>query len=147
MKTKDHRSSYNCTYRTLFPSGPLPCFLSLQLTIMQSKATGIADHILPLGDLFLFSPLLIPDSFAQPNLSVNQTFLGSGPEGLDDLCFYTSGNFLLLLLLLLLLHPPPSPRIPVLRPNIQSLGPNSSLDALIPSLEAQIKRWRPRSQP
>ena len=38
-------------YRTLFPSGPLPCFLSLHITIMQSRATGIADHILPLGDL------------------------------------------------------------------------------------------------
>ena len=34
------------------PSGPLPCFPSLQFTITQSRATGIADHILPLGDLF-----------------------------------------------------------------------------------------------
>ena len=41
-------------YRTSSPSGPLPCFLSPQFTIMQSRATGIADHILPLGDLFLF---------------------------------------------------------------------------------------------
>merc|ERR1739848_753893 len=39
-------------YTTSSPSGPLPCFLSLQFTIMQSWATGIADHILPLGDLF-----------------------------------------------------------------------------------------------
>ena len=31
--------------------GPLPCFPSLQSTIMQSRSTGIADHILPLGDL------------------------------------------------------------------------------------------------
>ena len=41
-------------YRTSCPSwssGPLPCFLSLQFTIIQSRATGIADHILPLGDL------------------------------------------------------------------------------------------------
>ena len=38
-------------YRTSSPSGPLPCFLSLQFTVMQSRATGIADHILPLGDL------------------------------------------------------------------------------------------------
>ena len=38
-------------YRTSFPSGPLPCFLSLHFTIMQSRTTGIADHILPLGDL------------------------------------------------------------------------------------------------
>ena len=38
-------------YRTLSPLGPLPCFLSLHFTIMQSRATGIADHILPLGDL------------------------------------------------------------------------------------------------
>ena len=31
--------------------GPLPCFPSLKFTIKQSMATGIADHILPLGDL------------------------------------------------------------------------------------------------
>ena len=41
-------------YRTSSPSGPLPCFLSVQFTIMQSRAKGIADHILPLGDLLLF---------------------------------------------------------------------------------------------
>ena len=28
-------------------------FLSLQFTIMQIRATGIADHILPLGDWFI----------------------------------------------------------------------------------------------
>ena len=39
-------------YRTSSPSRPLPCFLSLQFTIIQSRATGIADHIMPLGDLF-----------------------------------------------------------------------------------------------
>ena len=38
------------SYRTSSPSGPLPCFLSLKFTIMQSRAKGIADHILPLGD-------------------------------------------------------------------------------------------------
>merc|ERR1712074_436580 len=38
-------------YRTSSPSGPLPCFISLHFTITQSRATGIADHILPLGDL------------------------------------------------------------------------------------------------
>ena len=38
-------------YRTLSPSVPLPCFLSLRFTAMQSRATGIGDHILPLGDL------------------------------------------------------------------------------------------------
>ena len=38
-------------YRTFSPSGPLPCFLSLQFTIMQSRAKCIADHILPLGNL------------------------------------------------------------------------------------------------
>ena len=31
--------------------GPLPCLPSLDFTITQSRATGIADHILPLGDL------------------------------------------------------------------------------------------------
>ena len=38
-------------YRTSSLLGPLPCFPSLQLTITQSRAKGIADHILPLGDL------------------------------------------------------------------------------------------------
>ena len=38
-------------YRTSSPSGPLPC-LSFRFTTMQSRATGIADHVLPLGDLF-----------------------------------------------------------------------------------------------
>ena len=36
--------------RTSSPSGPLPC-LSFRFTTMQSRATGIADYILPLGDL------------------------------------------------------------------------------------------------
>ena len=40
-------------YRTSSPLGPLPCFPSLHITIMQSRATGIADHILPLGDLLI----------------------------------------------------------------------------------------------
>ena len=42
-------------YRTLFPLEPLPCFLSLQLIIMQSRVKEIMqsnDHIFPLGDLF-----------------------------------------------------------------------------------------------
>ena len=37
-------------YRTSSPSGPLPC-LSFRVTTMRSRATGIADHVLPLGDL------------------------------------------------------------------------------------------------
>ena len=40
-------------YRTSSPLGPLPFFLSLQFTIMQSRAMGIADRILPLGDLLV----------------------------------------------------------------------------------------------
>ena len=46
-------------YRTLSPLGPLPCFLSLQFIIMQSRAKGIADHMLSLGDLFGFYSLEI----------------------------------------------------------------------------------------
>ena len=38
-------------YRTSSPLGPLPCFPSLHFTIMQSRAKGIADHILPFGCL------------------------------------------------------------------------------------------------
>ena len=43
-------------YRTSSPLEPLPCFLLLQFKIMQSRATGIADHILPLSDLFSLTP-------------------------------------------------------------------------------------------
>ena len=39
-------------YRTLFPSRPLLSFPSLNITIMQSRATGITDHLLPLGNRF-----------------------------------------------------------------------------------------------
>ena len=64
---------------------------------------------------------------------------GSGPIGVDDLCFHTYGGF----------SPPPSspppspppslpPQIPVLRPKFQSQGQN-------PSLEAQIPALRPKS--
>ena len=57
---------------------------------------------------------------------------GSGPKGVDDLCFTHMGNFLflLLLLLLLLLHPPPF--------KLQCRGPNSSF-------KAQILASRPKS--
>ena len=50
----------------------LPCFLSLQFTITQSRATGIADHILPLGDLLAV--------FSLPPLGL---FVGLGPFGLS----------------------------------------------------------------
>ena len=56
---KDGCTKVPLFYRTLSPLGPLPCFLSLQLTIMQSS---IAEHILPLGDLLisgLFAPFLV----------------------------------------------------------------------------------------
>ena len=35
-----------CVLQDVVPSEVLPCFLSLQYTNMQSRATGIADHIL-----------------------------------------------------------------------------------------------------
>ena len=57
--------------------------------------------------------------------------LGSGPEGVDDLCFHTYGGFSP--------SPPPSPpQSPASRPEFQSRGPN-------PSLEAQIPASRPKS--
>ena len=53
-------------YRTLSPSGPLPC-LSFQITTMQSRATGIADHVLPLGDLFFFrTKIFVRERFQLP---------------------------------------------------------------------------------
>ena len=55
----------------LSPLGPLPCFLSLEFLIMQSRATGISDHILHLGDWFrskisLLRPKINP---LQPKIS------------------------------------------------------------------------------
>ena len=45
-------------YRTSSLSGTLPCFPSIKFTIMQSRAMGIADHILPLGDWILFKMMI-----------------------------------------------------------------------------------------
>ena len=58
--------------------------------------------------------------------------LGSGPEGVDDLCFHTYGEF----------SPssPSSPPPPSLPLKSQSRGLNSSLEAQIPVL-------RPKFQP
>ena len=54
----EHKSPCVLQDIAMSPSGPLPCFLPLQFTIMQSRALGIADRILPLGDLL--SPQLLP---------------------------------------------------------------------------------------
>ena len=54
---------------------------------------------------------------------------GSGPEGVDDLCFHTYGRFCP--------SPPPPPSLPL---KSQSGGLNSSL-------EPQIRVSRPKSQP
>ena len=48
-------------YRTSSPSGPLPCYPSPTITNIRSRATGIADHILPLGNWFP-SPLPLPSN-------------------------------------------------------------------------------------
>ena len=50
----DRQTKAPMFYRTSSPLGPLPCFPSPQYTIMRSRATGIADHILPMGDLCIF---------------------------------------------------------------------------------------------
>ena len=39
-------------YRTSSPSGLLPCTPSFKFIIVQSRATGITDHILPMGNWF-----------------------------------------------------------------------------------------------
>ena len=51
-------------------------------------------------------------------------FLGSGPEGVDDLCFHTYGEFS---------PSPPPPPSPSYPPLPQSPGPYFSLDAHIPA--------------
>ena len=83
-----------------------------------------------LGHLKLTLPINCPLS-QYVNQSVPVNFLGSGPEGVDDLCPHTLGNFLLLLLLLLLLlHPPlPQTQILVLKPKSQPQSPSPILEA------------------
>ena len=66
-------------YRTLSPLGPLPCFLSLQFIIMQSRAMGIADYILPLGDLF---PVSVPPPKIRPSDPKSSLF--DPKSGLSD---------------------------------------------------------------
>ena len=56
---------------TTSPYFLMPCFPSLQLIIMQKRATGIADHILPLGDLLNFKLVLhmsLKPQDSNPNL-------------------------------------------------------------------------------
>ena len=60
-------------YRTLSPSGLLPCFPSLQFTIKQSRAMGIADHILPMGDWFKVAPKQFA-TFGLTSNAVNHDF-------------------------------------------------------------------------
>ena len=43
--------SHPVFYRTSSPSGPLPCYPSPTIPYIHIRAMGIADHILPLGDL------------------------------------------------------------------------------------------------
>ena len=62
--------------------------------------------------------------------------MGSGPKGVDDLCFHTYGEF----------SPPSSPSSPSLYPPPTS-GPISQPRGPYPSLEAQIPVLRPKSQP
>ena len=41
-------------YRTSSPLGPLPCFLSLQFTIMQSRATGMLSTYCPWATCYVY---------------------------------------------------------------------------------------------
>ena len=70
-------------YRTSSPLGPLPCLPSPTIINIQSRATGIADHILHLGDWFFFffffsysSAFLPPGS----NPSLETSNLASRPQ-------------------------------------------------------------------
>ena len=67
-------------YRTLSPSGPLLCFLLLKFTIMQSRATGTADHILPLGDWFQIKFIFKTSFMASKNLVESAVRRGGGEE-------------------------------------------------------------------
>ena len=55
---------------------------------------------------------------------------GSGPEGVDDLCFHTYGEF----------SPPSSPSYP---PSPQPPGPYLSLEAHIPASRPKSQPWGP----
>ena len=72
-----------------------------------------------IGLFFLFSVLFLI------------SFLGSSPEGVNDLCFHTCGEFS---------PPPPPPIRTVFWPKSYPKGPN-------PSLKAQITALRSNSHP
>ena len=96
--------------------------------LTPSRALGTADHVLSLDDYFLsltsvlvfsvrlsvFLSLYLPFSLVIPLMRLS--LLGSGPEGVDDLCFQTYGEFS---------PPPSSPSGPP--------SPNPSLEAQIPA--------------
>ena len=95
--------------------GRCPASPSLQFTITQSRATGIADHVLPLGDLLHYCScptvcnwiaMFLVFWAAAPKGSMTYAFshmgnfvlillllLGSGPKVANDLCFHMWGNF------------------------------------------------------
>ena len=59
---------------------------------------------------------------------------GSGPKGVDDLCFHTYGEF----------SPPPSS--PSYLPFPQPQGPYPSLEAFIPASRPKSQTWGPNSK-
>ena len=79
-------------YRALTLWGRCPGLTSLLTWITARRASGTADHVRSLDDMFFFC------FFDHPVLPLGDPFLGSGTEGVDDLCFHKYGEF----------FPPPS---------------------------------------
>ena len=73
-------------------------------------------------------PMLFNEKFAFCHFP----FLGSGTEGVDDLCFHTYGEF----------SPPPSSSFP-LYPSPQPPGPYLSLEAHIPASKPKFQSRGP----
>ena len=139
-------------YRTSSPSGPLPCFLSFWFTMKRSRATGIADHILPLGNLLALTYSFLQYLCIQAIFWTNLIYFEQLSNSSRYLCKGAQGVHRLLRLQIR----PHKPQIRLLRPHVRllrSLRTNSTLPDLklaLLRLESDlggISPLRPRISP
>ena len=112
---------------SLFVKAHVVSARSLIVSTVEAAKTYLFDwyaalYTLHKIDFFVLNKIVWLASLS--SIRPKNCFLGSGPEGVDDLCFHTYGEF----------SPPPSP------PSPPSVRPS-------PPLEAQIPVSRLKSQP
>ena len=88
----DERIKVPCVLQDFVPLGAAALLPLTPFTIIQSRATGIPDHILPLGDLFFkwfgFGSMGLDLGFEAGNWALG---LGFGPRGM--ILGYEPGNW------------------------------------------------------